>query len=363
MIGRMTTLTRTFPAASSLRARIVKLAEMIATPLVADYLDLVNPLQPHEPPHLAARSMSRNDLKSLALRDDVLRYVDVGDGPPVVLVHGLLGSHESWGPQIDKLATSYRVIAPDLLGHGQSDKPEADYSLSSHAATLRDLMDHLDIPAAPFVGHSLGGGITMQMTYLFPGRVDRMCLVSSGGLGREVSPLLKAASLPGSGLVLPVLASDWVRRNTAGALAQLRRLGVSVGPSPSAADTTWRSFGTVADKSTRKAFLASTRAVVGPRGQTVSAKQHFPKFDTTASLLIWGGKDTMIPASHTDNVRREVPNSRVEIFPNAGHFPQLDEPELFFRVLDEFLRSEPEGRTVRYYFMAKRIMEPGVERC
>ena len=89
----------------------------------------------------------------------------------------------------------------------------------------------------------------------------------------------------------------------------------------------------------------------------------FPKFDTIASLLIWGGKDTMIPAFHTDNVRREVPNSHVEIFPNAGHFPQLDEPELFFRVLDEFLRSEPEGRIVRYYFMAKRIMEPGVERC
>src|SRR5258705_4380594 len=190
MIGRMTPPTRTFPAASSLRERVVKLAEMIATPLVADYLDLVNPLQPHEPAKLAARSMSRNDLKSLALRDDVLRYVDVGDGPPVVLVHGLLGSHESWGPQIDKLATSYRVIAPDLLGHGQSDKPEADYSLSSHAATLRDLMDHLDIPAAPFVGHSLGGGITMQMTYLFPGRVDRMCLVSSGGRAPAVGPPL-----------------------------------------------------------------------------------------------------------------------------------------------------------------------------
>jgi DNA-binding HxlR family transcriptional regulator len=109
----------------------------------------------------------------------------------------------------------------------------------------------------------------------------------------------------------------------------------------SAAETSWRSFGTVADKSTRKAFLASARAVVGPRGQMVSAKQHFPKFDTTASLLIWGGRDMMIPASHTDNVRREVPNIRVEIFPSAGHFPQLDEPELFFRVLDEFLRSEP----------------------
>ncbi|TJZ79528.1 alpha/beta fold hydrolase [Rhodococcus oryzae] len=282
--------------------------------------------------------MPRNDLKSLVLHNDVLKYVDVGDGPPIVLVHGLLGSHESWGPQIDKLAKNYRVIAPDLFGHGQSDKPSGDYSLSAHAATVRDLMEHLDISAATFVGHSLGGGISMQMTYLFPERVDSLCLVSSGGLGREVSPFLKAATLPGSELVLPVLASDWVRRNTEAALAQLGRLRLPFQPSPSVAET-WRSFGTVADKPTRAAFLASARAVVGPRGQTVSATQHFSRFDTIASLLIWGGRDTMIPASHADNVRREVPNSRVEIFRGAGHFPQLDEPDLFYRVLDEFLST------------------------
>jgi pimeloyl-ACP methyl ester carboxylesterase len=215
-----------------------------------------------------------------------------------------------------------------------------DYSLSAHAATLRDLLDHLAIESAPFVGHSLGGGITMQTTYLFPGRVQRMCLVSSGGLGREVSPFLRAATVPGSGLVLPILASGWVRRHTEGALAQVGRMGVAFQPSASAAEA-WRALATVADKSTRNAFLASARAVVGPRGQTVSAQQHFGKFATMGSLLIWGAKDTMIPASHTDNVRREVPNSRIEIFPTAGHFPQLDEPELFHRILEEFLTSDP----------------------
>ena len=90
----------------------------------------------------------------------------------------------------------------------------------------------------------------------------------------------------------------------------------------------------------RSAFLASTRAVVGPRGQTVSAKQHFEKFESIPSLLVWGGKDRMIPAKHADNIRREVPNSRVEIFPDAGHFPQLDEPDFFFRLLDEFLNAD-----------------------
>lgn len=277
-------------------------------------------------------------LDAVELHKDVLRYVDAGDGPPVVLVHGLLGSHESWAGQIERLSEKYRVIAPDLFGHGSSDKPSGDYSLSSHAATIRDLMDHLDIDSAPMVGHSLGGGIVMQATYLFPERVDRLALVSSGGLGTEVSLLLKAATLPGSELVLPVLASDWVRRNTETIVGKLGSWGLPVRPGASMAET-WRSFKTVADKGSREAFLASTRAVVGPRGQTVSAKQHFEKFDSLPSLLIWGGKDRMIPASHADNIRREIPNSRVEIFSSAGHFPQLDEPDLFFGILDEFLAA------------------------
>ncbi|MFZ2177002.1 MAG: alpha/beta fold hydrolase [Rhodococcus sp. (in: high G+C Gram-positive bacteria)] len=178
--------------------------------------------------------------------------------------------------------------------------------------------------------------------YLFPERVDRLCLVSSGGLGPEVSLFLEAATLPGSELVLPVLASDWLRRNTESILKQLGRFGFPVQPSRSAAET-WRSLATVSDKSARAAFLASTRAVVGLRGQTVSANQHFSKFESLPSLLVWGGSDKMIPASHAENLRRVVPHSRVEIFPRAGHFPQLDEPELFFRVLDEFLGSASES--------------------
>lgn len=283
-------------------------------------------------------TMSADELESVVLHNDVLKFVDVGDGPAVVLVHGLLGSHESWTPQITGLARKHRVIAPDLFGHGQSDKPVGDYSLSSHAATLRDLMDHLEISTAAFVGHSLGGGIVMQLSYLFPERVDRLCLVSSGGLGPEVSLFLRAATLPGSEMVLPILASDWVRRNTETALRRLGRLGFSVQPSRGAIEA-WRRLETMSDKSSRAAFLASTRAVVGLRGQTVSAKHHFSKFETIPSLLVWGGRDRTIPASHADNLRREVAHSRIEIFPNAGHFPQLDEPLLFFQVLDQFLSS------------------------
>lgn len=282
--------------------------------------------------------VSPYELNSVEFHRDNLRYVDVGDGPPIVLVHGLLGSHESWAGQIERLSEKHRVIAPDLFGHGFSDKPSGDYSLSSHAATIRDLLDHLQIESAPLAGHSLGGGIVMQMVYLFPDRVQSLALVSSGGLGREVSLLLKAATLPGSELVLPVLASDWVRKNAENVIGQLGRWGLPVQPGKSMEES-WRSFKSVSDRDTREAFLASMRAVVGPRGQTVSAKQHFEKFESIPSLLVWGGKDRMIPASHADNIRREVPNSKVEIFSNAGHFPQLDEPDLFFRILDDFLNK------------------------
>lgn len=168
--------------------------------------------------------MANHPLHAVVFHGDVLRYVDVGDGPPVVLVHGLLGSSESWGSQIDRLSEDFRVIAVDLYGCGASDKFKGDYSLSAHAATLRDLLDHLGIQSAAFVGHSYGGGVCMQMVYLFPERVERLCLVSSGGLGPEVSMLLRAASLPGSELVLPVLASSTLRRILGGVGKRVRGL-------------------------------------------------------------------------------------------------------------------------------------------
>src|SRR5664279_3955884 len=138
-------------------------------------------------------------------------YLHSGDGPAVLFVHGLTGSHRNWAHLVEKLDTDHRVVAPDLFGHGASDKLMGDYSLGAHAATLRDLLDRLDIDQVTLVGHSFGGGIAMQFCYLFPERVERLVLVSSGGLGRSVRPPLRAATLPGAEWVLPVIASGWVR--------------------------------------------------------------------------------------------------------------------------------------------------------
>ncbi|WP_261782295.1 alpha/beta fold hydrolase [Rhodococcus sp. BP-316] len=286
---------------------------------------------------MAALDTAQPDMQTLSLHGNELKYLDIGHGPAVILIHGLLGSHHNWEPQIDTLSQRYRVIVPDLFGHGESDKPAGDYSISSHAATVRDLLHSLDITSATFVGHSLGGGIAMQTLYLFPELVERMVLIASGGLGPKVSPLLRAATLPGSEFVLPLMANRTVRGLTDLAIDRLDKLGL---PLMSASSSeAWRSFGSVQDAGTRRAFLATARSVISFRGQTISATPHFANFPNIQAMLVWGARDSIIPNSHTENARAELPHGRVEIFERAGHFPHLDNPDRFDRIFTEFMRD------------------------
>src|SRR5438105_1742084 len=118
-------------------------------------------------------------------------YRAAGDGPPVLLIHGIAGASTTWAHVLPLLARNQTVVAPDLLGHGESAKPRGDYSLGAYASGIRDLMAALGHDRATIVGHSLGGGVAMQFAYQFPERCERLVLVASGGLGKEVSPLLK----------------------------------------------------------------------------------------------------------------------------------------------------------------------------
>jgi pimeloyl-ACP methyl ester carboxylesterase len=278
-----------------------------------------------------------------------LSYADVGTGPAVLFVHGLLGSHRHWAQLMRTLAADRRLIAPDLFGHGGSAKPAGDYSLGAHAATLRDLLDRLEVQEVTLVGHSLGGGIAMQFGYLFPQRVNRLVLVSSGGLGRELSLLLRAASLPGAELVLPVIASRWIRDRAAavaggigglgGGRLGVKRLGIGqrcVGEGPDLAEA-WRGFVSLGDAESRRAFLATVRAVIDPGGQSVTALDHLPTATTLPTMLVWGARDRIIPCWHAVAAQRAFPGCRVEIFERAGHFPHLSEPERFAELLHEFI--------------------------
>jgi pimeloyl-ACP methyl ester carboxylesterase len=167
---------------------------------------------------------------TVTLHGHAFSYSDSGTGPALLFIHGILGSQKQWGHLVDRLDDNHRLIVPDLFGHGESAKPIGDYSLGAHAATLRDLLDKLGIARVTLVGHSLGGGIAMVFSYLFPERVDRLVLVASGGLGREVSPLLRSATLPGAEYVLPVIASGWMRDRISFAGRLLGRVGLRPGP-------------------------------------------------------------------------------------------------------------------------------------
>jgi pimeloyl-ACP methyl ester carboxylesterase len=264
------------------------------------------------------------------------RYLDSGEGPAVLFIHGLTGSSRNWAHLVDMLNTDHRILVPDLHGHGASAKPMGDYSLSAHAATLRDLLDRLGIDRVTLVGHSLGGGIAMQFCYLFPERVERLVLVASGGFGRSVSPLLRSATLPGAEWVLPLIASSWVRARAEAVGRSLAKLGWR--PSPDVTEA-WRGFTSLADADARRAFLATTRSVIDPGGQTVTAHDHLPMVVEIPTLVVWGTRDRMIPTWHATTAHQAIPGSRVELFEGAGHYPQLDQPERFAEVLSDFMSA------------------------
>ncbi|MFQ6170052.1 alpha/beta fold hydrolase [Oryzobacter sp. R7] len=261
---------------------------------------------------------------------------DSGTGPVLLFIHGLLGSQRQWAHLVDRLDDSHRLVVPDLFGHGSSAKPVGDYSLGAHAATLRDLLDRLGIEQVTLVGHSLGGGIAMVFSYLFPERVERLVLVASGGLGREVSPLLRSATLPGAEYVLPVIASGWMRERLASAGRLLGAVGLRPGPD---VREVWTGFTSLGDGDTRRAFLATTRAVIDPGGQSVSAHDYLPEATPIPTLVVWGTKDRMIPAWHAASATSSIQNCRVELFQGAGHFPHLDDPDRFAAVVREFVRA------------------------
>jgi pimeloyl-ACP methyl ester carboxylesterase len=273
----------------------------------------------------------------IVLHGHRVSYRTAGDqGPVVLLIHGIVGCAEQWDRVMPLLAEHYTVIAPDLLGHGQSAKPRGDYSLGAYAASVRDLLVALGHRRATVVGHSLGGGVAMQFSYEYPPFAERLVLVSSGGLGREVHLMLRAATLPGSEIVLPLIAHQRLH-GIAGGLAQaLGWVGLRTGPDLAEMA---RGYGSLADADARMAFIHTLRAVLDVGGQRVSATDRLYLAALLPSLVIWGDRDPLIPVEHAEVAHRELPNSRLEIFENAGHFPQLHDPVRFAHALIDFIES------------------------
>jgi pimeloyl-ACP methyl ester carboxylesterase len=282
-------------------------------------------------------------LRHVTIHGHRVGYRMAGEGPAIVLVHGLTGSSTTWREVMPALARDHTVIAPDLLGHGESAKPRGDYSLGAHASGVRDLLVALGIERATFVGHSLGGGVALQLAYQFPQRCERLVLVASGGLGKEVSLLLRAVSLPGSELVLPVVLSGRLHRALSAAGELLGRFGARLSVRQK---EVWRSYTGLSEVRGRMAFIHTVRSVIDPLGQRVSARDRLYLASEMPTLIVWGTADRIIPVEHAYAAHALMPGSRLAIVDGAGHFLPFEEPEAFLDALVPFLEeTEPAHAT------------------
>jgi len=265
-------------------------------------------------------------------------YAQAGSGPVLLLIHGMGGTFENWQAVIEGLARKHTVIAPDLPGHGASAPGAGDYSIGALAAGLRDLLVALGHERATLVGHSLGGGIAMQFAYQFPEMTERLVLVSSGGLGPEVSLILRAAALPGADLFIAATAGPG--RTVGSALAR-GLTAVGLRPNADVAEVA-RGYASLADRERRAAFLATLRSVIGTGGQRVHAGDRLYLAEDMPVLIIWGERDPIIPVHHGENAHEAIPGSRLEVFEGVGHLPQLELPGRFMAVLERFIaNTEP----------------------
>jgi pimeloyl-ACP methyl ester carboxylesterase len=271
----------------------------------------------------------------VALHGHRVSFRRAGRGPLLLLLHGIAGTSATWDDVIPALAASHTVIAPDLLGHGDSAKPAGDYSLGNYASGVRDLLESLGLERGTIVGHSLGGGVAMQFAYQYPERCQRLVLVASGGLGREVHLLLRAAALPGANVVLPWLCVAG-RRSVGRLVHALGRAGLQASAD---LEETWRSFVSLEDPAARRAFLHTVRGIIDLGGQRVSASDRLYLAAELPTLLVWGEDDPLIPVRHARAAHERMPGSRLEVFEEAGHFPHRDCPDRFARVVLDFVAS------------------------
>ena len=286
-------------------------------------------------------SRSLTQLRFLTVHGHRRAFVMAGSGPALLLLHGLGCDHHTWDSVLSWLARRYTVIAPDLLGHGASDKPRADYSVGGYANAMRDLLALLGVERVTVVGHSLGGGVAMQFAYQFPELVERLVLVAPGGFGPEVTPAIRLVTTPGFHQLAGLLTLPGLRQ--AGALG-LRALSRSGLPHTRDLDEVATIFEGMRDPHARAAIRHVARAVVDWRGQVITTSDRAYLTDDIPMCVIWGADDQVIPASHADTARTLAPHATLVMVPNAGHFPHRDHPQRFVKIVNDFVRSHPAAR-------------------
>jgi pimeloyl-ACP methyl ester carboxylesterase len=278
-------------------------------------------------------------LKYITVHGHLRAYRMAGSGPALLLIHGLGCDSSTWLPVMSRLARRYTVIAPDLLGHGRSDKPRADYTLGGYANAMRDLLTLLGIDRATVVGHSFGGGVAMQFAYQFPERTERMLMIAPGGLGREVTPLLRMLTLPFAETAMAAATLPPLRPLIRGSLNALARTGL---PRTRDLGEVAKVYSLMCDTGGREAVRRVTSTVIDWRGQIVRMTDRAYLTALLPVCVIWGREDHVVPVSHAAVVEAHAPGAQVRVFEGCGHFPHRERPDQFIRALNRFVdTTEP----------------------
>jgi pimeloyl-ACP methyl ester carboxylesterase len=260
-----------------------------------------------------------------------VRYWVAGEGPAVILVHGLACSAEFWQYNVADFAQEYRVYALDLIGFGRSDKNVDEFTLAYGASFIAGFMDTLGIERAALVGNSLGGAICAQFSVQYPRRLDKLILVDSAGLGRELQFFLRLWSVP----ILGGMIFGPYQRT-------FRLLAKLVFYDWSAVDEEWLAdaAAVLSLPGVRENALATARIGVDLRGQREELFRGLHgqlSRMTVPTLIIWGSHDLAVPVSHAYTAQDLIPNSRVRIMERCGHIPQMERPQEFNRLVLDFL--------------------------
>jgi len=277
--------------------------------------------------------MASSDLHRVQIHGHEVVYRDVGEGPVLLLLHGIAGSSRAWREVMPALAGEYRMIAPDLIGHGESAKPVGDYSLGAFASGMRDLLGVLGVERATLVGQSFGGGVAMQLAYQHPEVCERLVLVDSGGLGREVSPLLRAVTLPLAEYVLPIVFPSFVRDRGDAVSRFLKQRGITSGR----AAEMWLAYRSLTESDNRKAFVRTMRSVIDPGGQTVSAMDRLYLAAAVPTLIVWGEEDAALGVELLDGTDAYVRDLTINRLPGVSHWVQQEAPDQVNAILEGWL--------------------------
>jgi pimeloyl-ACP methyl ester carboxylesterase len=274
-----------------------------------------------------------------------VHYRRAGEGAPILLLHGIAHSCRAWDRVVVPLAERYDVIALDLPGCGLSDKPDTDYSLGSQAVAVRFVLDELGLDVVTAVGHSLGGGVAMTLSYHYPERVGRLALVSSGGLGKELHPIFRMATLP--------WAPEYVMRGIFHPLARAPRNALTTMFTRATGDPFFFNphghrdemeelLQTMEQPEARRAFLSMLRSASSIAGQAVSALDRLG-LASFPILIVWGREDHVFPLRHAERAAEVVPQAKLVILEKCGHFPQLEATSTFTNELLDWLgETEPQ---------------------